>query len=113
MGEVSYNPGLHLVVYELRGHPEETEVVIGINGTTDRLQRDGWTEKSRYLLREDTDYMKDFFGDGSRIKPLIQRPPHQGDQLFVGSPQRGIQFTVPLSNVEAFVEIVKEMCSKK
>ncbi len=112
---MNYDQGLHLVVYELAGRPEEREIIMGTNGTTHRSERGGWTKKGRYILPGTMEaYMETFFGEKSIIRPLIKESRYiGGTQLFVGRPESGIQFTIPASTQQAFVKIVEAMLLQK
>ncbi len=99
---------LQLRMYQLQNHPDEIEVILGLNGSAER--RGDWREKGKYELPGDPNsYLDRFFGEGSRVIPLIKRPPYQTNPLYVGNLRMGLQFTIPISAEQAFVQIVESM----
>ena len=106
---------LQMVIYQLLTRPEEIEVTLGTNGSANRSERGGWIERGRYELPGNpNDYIDRLFGERSPVRPLIQKPHRNSNHLYVGTDvRRGIQFTIPTSAEQAFIQIVESMSSKK
>lgn len=102
---------LQMVLYQLQTRPDEVEVVLGINGAT---ERPGWEKKNpTYRFSGGVqDYMDKLFGKGSPIVPLIKKPNRNDDRLHVGTDlRRGIQFTIPASDLEEFIRLIESLPS--
>ncbi|MBL7054534.1 hypothetical protein ISS05_02140 [Candidatus Woesearchaeota archaeon] len=112
---MSYNnQELEVRIYQHKDSTEEREIILGMDGSADRLKKHDWKETNRFALPGNPDgYLDKFFQENSSIRNLVISP-NGGGKPYVGSnPQNSIQFTIAASSEYDFMEIVTAMAQQK
>ena len=105
------NGKLEVIIYEFNGNKDKKEVVLGINGSANRLTKYGWNKKYHLTLQGNPhEYLHEFFKENSDVLTMIGEKPPNKDRHYIGtSLKTGIQFTIPSLYEKAFIVICKAM----